>query len=166
MLAEQPVLAPPTTTVRESWLAAERAERDADGGSTAILFQAAQDFSRFVAARQGVLRMWNVPTTILWYAAGRDYLGELVIRHRLTPALVESGGHVGYSIAPGWRGRGHGTRQLAAGLLACRGIGLTRVLLTCDHANEPSRRVILANGGRLDDRRGAEDRFWIDVPQS
>jgi len=33
--------------------------------------------------------------------------------------------------------------------------------LTCAPDNEGSRRVILANGGVLEDRRGGEDRFWI-----
>jgi predicted acetyltransferase len=40
------------------------------------------------------------------------------------------------------------------------------VLLTCDADNEPSRRVILANGGVPDGRSGHEDRFWIGVPAS
>jgi predicted acetyltransferase len=51
--------------------------------------------------------------------------------------------------------------MLAAGLVECRRLGLTRVLLTCDPGNEPSRKVILANGGEPDGQTGGEDRFWI-----
>ena len=51
--------------------------------------------------------------------------------------------------------------MLAAGLEQCRGLGLDRVLVTCAIDNEPSRRVILANGGVPDGERDGEDRFWI-----
>lgn len=140
------------------------AERPDGQDPPKVLRQAEADFGAFVAARQGALRMWDVPVTLLWYVAGSDYLGELVIRHELTPALLESGGHIGYSVAQPFRRQGHGTRMLAAGLVVCRALGLTRVLLTCDSDNEGSRRVILANGGRSEGTRDGEDRFWIDVP--
>jgi predicted acetyltransferase len=58
---------------------------------------------------------------------------------------------------------GHATRMLAAGLEQCRGLGLDRVLVTCAIDNEPSRRVILANGGVPDGQRDGEDRFWISL---
>jgi len=51
--------------------------------------------------------------------------------------------------------------MLAAGLTECRRLGLDEVLLTCDPGNEPSRKVILANGGVPDGRKRGEDRFWI-----
>lgn len=163
-LTEPPVLTAPTVAVRESWLAGERASQAADGGSTALLEQAIADFAGLVARRQGVLRMWDVPASVFWYVSGEHYLGELVIRHELTPELAVRGGHIGYSIAVGWRRQGHATRMLAAGLAECRRIGLRRVLLTCLADNEPSRRVILANGGVPDGQVDGEDRFWITVP--
>jgi GNAT superfamily N-acetyltransferase len=165
-LSQPPSLQPPTTAVRESWLAAERASCLEDGGSTGLLERAEADFDGLVAVRQGTPRWWGVPTTILWYVSGEHYLGELVIRHELTPALFKSGGHIGYSVAPQWRRQGHATRMLAAGLAECRRMGLRRVLLTCDAANEPSRRVILANGGATDGRSGVEERFWIILDHS
>lgn len=63
------------------------------------------------------------------------------------------------------RGRSavHATRMLAAGLAQCRDLGLARVLLTCAADNEPSRRVILANGGVPDGQQDGEDRFWISL---
>jgi predicted acetyltransferase len=169
-LIEAPVLRPPTTDVRASWLAAERADCAAGTGSADLLASAEADFAALVAVRQGTPRWWGVPTTILWYISGEHYIGELVIRHELTPALARSGGHIGYSIAPQWRRQGHATRMLAAGLLECRLIGLRRVLLTCGSGNEPSRRVILANGGVPDGGvpdggAGGEDRFWISLDE-
>jgi predicted acetyltransferase len=53
--------------------------------------------------------------------------------------------------------------MLAAGLTRCRELGLERVLLTCATDNEPSRRVILANGGVPDGQAGGEYRFWIGL---
>jgi predicted acetyltransferase len=160
-LLEPPRLRPPTTAVRESWLAAERLHCAETGGSTGLLRQATADFAALVAVRQGTLRWWGVPTTVLWYVSGREYVGELVIRQELTPDLARVGGHVGYSIAPQWRRQGHATRMLAEGLEKCRDLGLRRVLITCRADNEASRRVILANGGVPDGGTDGEDRFWI-----
>jgi predicted acetyltransferase len=164
-LTEPPRLRAPTTAVRESWLAAERADCEEEGSSTELLERAQADFGALVAVRQGTPFWWGVPTTILWYVSGEHYLGELVIRHELTPELARSGGHIGYSIAPQWRRQGHGTRMLAAGLAECRGIGLRRVLLTCRFDNEPSRRIILANGGVRDGEADGKDRFWISLDE-
>jgi predicted acetyltransferase len=44
------------------------------------------------------------PSTVFWYVSGEYYLGTLVIRHRLTPAVAEAGGHVGTT----WWRRGVG----------------------------------------------------------
>jgi len=165
-LTEPPRLQPPTTAVRASWLAAERADCELTGGSRELLERAEADFDGLVAVRQGTPFWWGVPTTILWYVSRELYVGELVIRHHLTPELAESGGHIGFSIAPQFRRQGHGTRMLADGLAECRWLGLHRVLLTCTTENEPSRRVIVANGGIPDGQAGGEDRFWIDLDRS
>jgi predicted acetyltransferase len=154
---------PPTTAVRESWLAAERADCADQGSSTEVLDSPLEDFEQFVARRRGSPVVWGVPASIFWYVSGEHYLGVLVIRHELTAALARSGGHVGYSIAPAWRRQGHATRMLAAGLVECRRLGLRRILLTCDSGNEPSRKVILANGGIPDGQADGQDRFWIAV---
>jgi predicted acetyltransferase len=100
---------------------------------------------------------------MFWYVSGEHYLGTLIVRHQLTPELAEVGGHVGYHIVGSWQRQGHATRMLGAGLVECRRLGLDRVLLTCARDNEPSRRVILANGGVPDGHRQDEDRFWISL---
>jgi RimJ/RimL family protein N-acetyltransferase len=163
-LSEPPRLVWPTTAVRTSYLVGEQADCLLRGMSTDWLGPASDDFDGFVAARRGVLTRLGVPATIFWYVSGEYYLGTLVIRHRLTPELAEAGGHVGYHVVAPWRRQGHATRMLAAGLVECRRLGLDRVLLTCDVDNEPSRRVILSNGGVPDGRMHGEDRFWISTP--
>jgi predicted acetyltransferase len=162
-LTEQPHLVPPTIEVADSWLAGERAYSADQGLGTELLDEASADFAKFVAQRQGVRILWGVPSTLFWYVAGQEYIGELVIRHELTPELERVGGHIGYSISPLWRRQGHATRMLAAGLAQCRLLGLRHVLLTCAADNEPSRRVILANGGIPDGQADGEDRFWISI---
>jgi predicted acetyltransferase len=105
----------------------------------------------------------GTPSTIFWYVSRQFYIGTLVIRHELTDELTEIGGNIGYHVVAPWRRQGHATRMLAEGLERARRLGLRRVLLTCAADNVPSRRVILANGGRPDGRRRGEDRFWIDL---
>lgn len=160
-LSGPPVLRWPTTAVRESYLSGELADALDRQAPTDWLASAGEDFEAYVADRRGVRTRWGVPSTIYWYVSGEDYLGTLVIRHELTADLAEVGGHVGYHIVPPWRRQGHATRMLAAGLAECHRLGLDRVLLTCATENEPSRRVILANGGVPDGHARGDDRFWI-----
>lgn len=160
-LIRPPRLVPPTTTVRESFLAGEEADLRLGGAPAGWLDEARADFDAFVAHRRGVQRRWGVPCSTFWYVSGEHYIGTLIVRHRLTPELAVAGGHIGYHVVPPWRRQGHATRMLAAGLAECRRLGLERVLLTCSAGNEPSRRVILANGGVHDGRTDGEDRFWI-----
>ncbi|WP_020136186.1 GNAT family N-acetyltransferase [Streptomyces sp. 351MFTsu5.1] len=103
----------------------------------------------------------RVPMTNLWYVQGDTFLGTLSIRHRLTLHLLELGGHIGYAVRPGARRRGHATAMLRAALPVCRQLGIERALITCDVTNTASRKVIEANGGEFEDRRGVKLRFWI-----
>ena len=102
-----------------------------------------------------------VPATTLWWVTDDDFLGRVHLRHRLTPALLEVGGHVGYRVVPAHRRRGHATAMLAETLPWAADLGLDEVLVTCDHDNVASRRVIEANGGVLEDRRGVKLRYWV-----
>src|SRR6478752_3927661 len=43
-----------------------------------------------------VLPAGFVHQTVLWFVDGVEFLGRLSIRHELTPALTEVGGHIGY----------------------------------------------------------------------
>ena len=162
-LPEPPRLTGPTEDVRVSYLVGEQADCLLRGTPDQWLEAASEDFAGFVAARRGVQVHWGVPSTIFWYVSGEYYLGSLVIRHRLTAELAETGGHIGYHVVAPWRRQGHATRMLTAGLAQCRELGLGRVLLTCAVDNEPSRRVILANGGVPDGCKGGHDRFWIEL---
>jgi predicted acetyltransferase len=104
---------------------------------------------------------WHVPSTTLWWLDGEEFLGRLSIRHRLTPTLLEWGGHIGYDVRPSARRHGHATAMLAAALPVAARLGISPALLTCDTDNTGSRKVIEANGGVLEDERGGKLRFWV-----
>ncbi len=102
-----------------------------------------------------------VHSSTYWWVDGAEFLGAIRIRHRLTPGLLEHGGHIGYDIAPKARRQGHGTALLRAALPVAAGLGIDKALLTCDADNVGSRKVIEANGGMLEDERHGMLRFWV-----
>ncbi|MBR2099255.1 MAG: GNAT family N-acetyltransferase, partial [Firmicutes bacterium] len=48
---------------------------------------------------EGLPEGW-VPATTLWLVDGDRFLSRVNIRHRLTPHLMQFGGHIGYMIRP------------------------------------------------------------------
>ena len=158
-------LIPPTTVVRDAYLAGETEAAVEERLPTGWLQEAAADFAGFVERRRTVRQQWGVPVTELWFVDGSDYLGTVIIRHRLTQALEREGGHIGYHIVPGRRRRGHATRMLAQALGVCQQLGLRQVLVTCAVDNLGSRRVIEANGGVPDRIVDGEARYWLSTSQ-
>jgi predicted acetyltransferase len=158
-----PVLIRPSAAVSESFLAGSRAMCEEEGTETDWLDEAAADFDALVARRSATRQLWDVPATELWYVDGPSYIGTVMIRHQLTPALRRDGGHIGYHVVPGQRRRGHATAMLAAAFPWCRELGLTRVLVTTAAGNVASRRVIEANGGVLESDADELFRYWIDL---
>jgi predicted acetyltransferase len=107
-----------------------------------------------------------VASTTLWWVDGTEYLGRIAIRHRLTPALREVGGHIGYDVRPSARRQGHATAMLRAALPVAHGLGIDPALLTTDPDNVASRRVIEHNGGVFEDQHGNKLRFWVPTQLS
>ncbi|WP_350281566.1 GNAT family N-acetyltransferase [Kribbella sp. HUAS MG21] len=119
------------------------------------------DAIRAEAEPSTVLAPGMVHQTVLWFVDGVEFLGRLSIRHELTPALIEVGGHIGYCVRPSARRRGHATRMLVQSLPIAAGLGIEPALVTCDVDNTGSRKVIEAAGGELEDERHGKLRFWV-----
>jgi len=102
-----------------------------------------------------------VEGTYLWMVVDGTVVGRISLRHTLTPWLLEVGGHIGYVVRPSARRRGYATAALGRMLPVAAGRGIDPVLITCDDDNVASRRVIEANGGRLEDVRDHKLRFWV-----
>jgi predicted acetyltransferase len=112
----------------------------------------------------------RVPSHHFWLVThDQRVIGISSLRHWLMPHLEKEGGHIGYRIRPSERRKGYGTRLLALTLEKAIGIGLTRVLVTCDEDNIGSRRIIEKNGGQLAGKGISEMtgkpvlRYWIDL---
>jgi predicted acetyltransferase len=161
-----PQLTLPTTSVRASYLQGETETAIEEGLPASWLDEAVADFAGFVERRRTIRELWGVPVTELWFVDGTNYIGTVIIRHRLTPALEREGGHLGYHVVPGHRRRGHATRMLAQARAVCRRLGLDEVLVTCAETNTASRRVIEANGGVLDGVLDGEARYRVPTSRS
>src|SRR3990172_1419113 len=125
------------------------------GETRRIIAEARRDFAAYVHKVAGYARSEHLPPGMVPYHTFwlvRDdarILGELRLRHRLTDSMAIEGGHIGYNIRPSERRKGYGRLQWGLGLEKARGIGLARVLVTCDDDNLPSAKIIEANGGVL-----------------
>ena len=93
----------------------------------------------------------GVPATT--YFAICKNLGKIIgvaqLRHDLTEELRKTGGHIGYSICPSHRGKGHGTAMVALVLEKAKELGLWEIMITCEKSNRASAGVAMKNGGVL-----------------
>ncbi|WP_183098227.1 GNAT family N-acetyltransferase [Nocardioides pelophilus] len=120
-------------------------------------------------AVQVVAGSGRVASTYFWITAGDggpddEVIGFLNLRHELNDWLLQEGGHIGYSVRPARRRRGHATRALALGVHRAGELGIERVLVTCDTGNVASAGTIEAGGGVFEDERNDKRRYWIPAP--
>lgn len=110
-----------------------------------------------------------VPSTMFYGFVDNLIVGRLHIRHSLNDNLRHRGGHIGYAVAPRFRGLGYAGEMLKQSLPICRKLGIPGILITCDDDNIPSWKVIEKHGGIIKDKvYDAEDkkqirRYWIKL---
>ncbi len=114
----------------------------------------------------------RVRSTHFWLVEDGRFIGQINLRHSLTPALERYSGHIGYVVRADQQKKGYGTQLLAMALPYARDVlGLERVLLTCDDDNPASFRVMEKNGGVLENKEWHEEgekrtlirRYWIEL---
>jgi len=110
---------------------------------------------------RGLPAGWVAQTTF-WAFVGERPVGISKLRHRLTNALRQTGGHIGYCVRPSERGRGHGTEMLERTLDEAAATGIETVLITVNEDNPASWRLVEKNGGTL--ARVADGKRYYDVP--
>ena len=80
-------------------------------------------------------------------------IGVFSLKFELTEYLLNYGGHIGYAVRPSERKRGIATQILRDGLAIARDNGIYDILCVCDDDNYASEKVIVKNGGVLEDIR-------------
>ena len=116
--------------------------------------------------REGIQDGWKVPSTTYWLYADGVPVGFGKLRHCLTDALRKAGGHIGYAVAPAYRGKGYGKELLRLLLQKANEMGIEKVLLTIRLNNAASQAVAFANGGAVTDRTDERLLIWIDTKMS
>lgn len=109
----------------------------------------------------GLLDDWRVPSTTFFLYVNGIPIGTGSVRHFLTDALREVGGHIGYCISPKYRCKGYGKEILKKLIVEARKLGIKDILVTTNIDNYASQKVILANGGIEKDRSKEHIHFWI-----
>ncbi|CAM4132900.1 GNAT family N-acetyltransferase [Vibrio agarivorans] len=116
------------------------------------------------------LRVGYVPCSHFWLVdTQQNILGAIRVRHNIdNEFLALEAGHIGYDIAPSYRGRGHGKHMLELARPQAKQLGIGRALITADEHNWASRKVIEANGGVFESIVMGKvfpeptARYWVD----
>lgn len=114
-----------------------------------------------------------VKSTQLWLIDNEEFIGEVGIRHQLTPTLLNLGGTIGYEVRYSRRKQGYGSKMLALTLQYIKDHlpYIKKVLITCNDDNIGSYRVMEKNGAILGEKVLAiEDgkeilirKYWINL---
>lgn len=113
-------------------------------------------------SRKTEIEDWRVPQGIWWFYVDGKPVGMVKLRYFLTDKLRESGGHLGYAIAPDARGHGYAAMMVNAVKPIAAGKGIDRMLVTVHNDNPASIRTALNCGGVI--VRISEQRHYIEIP--
>lgn len=117
-------------------------------------YQQGEDFGAYLLRVASYKDVATVPegkvVSTFWVAVvdGR-VAGRVSIRHALNDFLAAVGGHIGYGVAPEFRGQGIATFMLRFGLEYLHSIGVERCFISCKVGNDHSQRTIEKCGGEF-----------------
>jgi len=104
---------------------------------------------------------WMVPSSEYWFLVDDQIVGNIRLRHYLNDALRKGGGHIGYAIAPAYRGKGYAKLMLKEMLKVAKAFPIDQVLLVTDIDNIASRKTMEACGGILEKEANNYAYYWI-----
>ena len=105
-----------------------------------------------------------VPETQFYLWADGEIVGQFRLRHCLNEALRRGAGHVGYYVAPPFRGRGYATEGLRLTLeKAFAVVPEEEIYLRLLRSNRASLRVMEKNGGRVAGED--EEHLYVRIPK-
>lgn len=125
-------------------------------------------FCQWIDTRSRIAKGDRVPSTMLFVldVERKRIVGVVDIRHYLNDRYLHHSGHIGNIVRPSERRKGYATAQIALALQKCKGLGIDRVLITCESWNIGSAKSIINNGGVLENEvefnGKAFQRYWID----
>ncbi len=102
-----------------------------------------------------------VPDTTYVLCDDGEYVGVFNLRHELNDFLREGPGHIGYCIAPKYRGRGYATKGLAMVLEKAKEKGIEEAYLSVNKNNLKSLRVQMKNGGYI--HHESEEEYFVRI---
>ena len=109
------------------------------------------------AAGIGLKPGWVPATKYILVNDQGEYVGIFNLRHELNDALREGAGHIGYGIAPEWRGHGYATEGLRLLLIKARDeFGIMEAYLSAHKDNPASLAVQRHLGARIDHESGTK----------
>lgn len=105
---------------------------------------------------------WMVPSSEYWFVVDDVIVGNIRLRHFLNDALRNGGGHIGYAIAPEYRGKGYAKLMLKEMIKEAKQCyKLDEILITAHIHNIASRKTIEACGGQLEKEADNQAFYWI-----
>ncbi len=114
------------------------------------------------AAKTEIEDGYRVPQGIWFLYVDGQPAGMAKLRYFLTDRLRTAGGHLGYAIAPAFRGHGYAAAMVNEIKRIAAQKGIDEMLVTIHNDNPASIRTALKCGGRIENID--EDRHYIWIP--
>lgn len=149
-------------------------DKIAHSGGVCIGFQNYKDYDGWLTGMQNRHTGKNLPEGYVrenFYLCydGDEMIGVFSLKFELTEYLRNFGGHIGYAVSPSRRNHGLATQMLKQGIEIARESQFERILCVCDEDNYASEKVILKNGGVLENKLFDPEenvvvkRYWIQL---
>lgn len=102
----------------------------------------------FEVLLEEVLNGWE-DEEYYWLVDEERFLGDIVLRKKLSPEQLVIGGHISYFVSINQRNKGYGKMLLEHGIKRAEELELGKIIITCYEDNIYSKKLIEGAGGVL-----------------